>query len=69
MKRINMEEQSIPGCGAIEKTTGITNLPQCECFIFLCNTLEQLWFIEDGSLQGSGLYGAVRVFAASVTFS
>lgn len=48
MKWINME--SISGSGATEKTMGITNLPQCECFIFLLNTLEQLWFIEDRSL-------------------
>lgn len=59
MKKINIKEQRIPGSGATEKTMGITNLPQCECFIFLLDTLEQLWFIEDGSLQGSGRYGAV----------
>lgn len=64
-----MEEQSIPGSGATEKTTSITKLPQCECFIFLLNTLEQLWFIEDGSIQSSGLDGAVRLFAASLMFS
>lgn len=51
-----MDEQSIPGSGATEKTTSITNLPQCECFIFLLDTLEK---DKDGSIQGSGLYGAV----------